>query len=210
VAPWTGKLSALRGLRVHFCAMKRKYELKARARRQAETRERIVEAAVELHTSVGPARTTISAIAERAGVERHTVYAHFADERKLFDACSTHWAERHPFPDLQLSLGIVDPETRLQAVLHDLYRWYEEVESDVAIFRRDAQVHELNAENVAEDDRRLAELADELARGRPRRKPVRAAIGHVLEFETWRSLVRRQELSLKQAVESMTRLVASV
>jgi AcrR family transcriptional regulator len=190
--------------------MKRKYELKERARRQAATRERIVEAAVGLHTSVGPARTTISAIAERAGVERHTVYAHFADERKLFEACSAHWAERHPFPDLERSLAIADPQTRLQAVLRDLYRWYEEVESDLAIFRRDAQVHELNAEIIAEDDRRLGELADELARGRPRRKPVRASTGHVLEFETWRSLVRRQELSLKQAVEAMTRLVASV
>ena len=71
--------------------MKRRYELKERARRQAETRQRIVDAAVELHTSVGPARTTISAIAERAGVERHTVYAHFPDEPTLFRACSTHW-----------------------------------------------------------------------------------------------------------------------
>ena len=190
--------------------MKRKYELKERARRQAETRERIVEAAVDLHTSVGPARTTISAIAERAGVERHTVYAHFADERKLFEACSAHWAERHPFPDLGRSLGISDPEKRLQAVLRDLYRWYEEVESDVAIFRRDAQVHELNAEIVAEDDRRLAELADELARGWPRRKPVRASIGHVLEFETWRSLVRRHGLSRRSAVDAMLALVDSV
>jgi AcrR family transcriptional regulator len=190
--------------------MKRKYELKERARRQAETRDRIVEAAVELHTSVGPARTTISAIAERAGVERHTVYAHFADERTLFEACSAHWAERHPFPDVGNSLAIEDPEARLRAVLRKLYRWYEGVEADVAIFRRDAQVHELNAEIIAEDDRKLAELADELARGWPRRKPVRGTIGHVLEFETWRSLVRRQGLSLKQAVEAMLRLVASV
>src|SRR3954465_10921768 len=119
---------------IHWCAMKRPYQLKQRAQRQAETRQRIVEAAVELHTSVGPARTTISAIAQRAGVERHTVYAHFADERKLFEACSAHWAERHPFPDLERSLGIGDAETRLKAVLRDLYRWYEEVEGDVAIF----------------------------------------------------------------------------
>jgi AcrR family transcriptional regulator len=190
--------------------MKRKYELKERARRQSETRNRIIEAAVELHTSVGPARTTISAIAQRAGVERHTVYAHFADERMLFEACSSHWAERHPFPDVESSLAIDDPEARLRAVLRALYRWYAHVEGDVAIFRRDAQVHELNAEIIAEDDRKLAELADELARGRPRRKPVRATIGHVLEFETWRSLVRRQDLSLTQAVEAMLRLVASV
>ncbi len=190
--------------------MKRRYELKERARRQAETRERIVEAAVELHTSVGPARTTISAIAQRAKVERHTVYAHFADERTLFAACSAHWAARHPFPDPDGWAAIEDPQARLRAALRDLYRWYEEVESDVAIFRRDAQVHELNAEIIAEDDRKLAQLAGELMRGLPRRKTVRAAVGHALEFETWRSLVHRQGLSSPQAVDAMLRLVASV
>jgi AcrR family transcriptional regulator len=189
--------------------MKRKYKLKRRAERQAETRRRIVEAAVELHSAVGPAKTTISAIAEHAGVQRHTVYAHFPDERTLFRACSTHWAARHTFPDLAGWTAIEDPQARLRAVLDDLYRWYEEVEPDVAIFRRDAQVHELNAEIIAEDDRRLAEIADGLARGLPRRKSIRAAIGHTLEFETWRSLVRRQGLSRKQAVDAMVRLAAS-
>ena len=195
--------------RVHCCAVKRRYELKERARRQAETRRRIVEAAVELHTSVGPARTTVSAVAERAGVQRHTVYAHFADERKIFEACTAHWSDRHPFPDLASSAAIDDPDARLRAALQALYAWYEEVEADVAIFRRDAQVHELNAEVIAEWDRMLVAFADELARGRPRRKTVRAAIGHALEFETWRSLARRQTLTRKQAVDAMLQLVAT-
>ena len=190
--------------------MKRKYELKERALRQAATRERIVEAAVDLHTTVGPARTTISAIAERAGVERHTVYAHFADERRLFDACTAHWEARHPFPDPTRWTAGADPDVRLRTALQDVYRWYEEIEADMAIFRRDAQVHELNAEVVAAYDRELAEFADGLARGRPRRKTVRGAIGHALEFETWRSLVRRQGLSRGQAVDAMVRLVESV
>jgi AcrR family transcriptional regulator len=189
--------------------VKRKYELKERARRQAETRQRIVEAAVDLHTSVGPARTTVSAIAERAGVERHTVYAHFADERRLFEACTSHWAARHPFPDPASSLAADDPGVRLRSVLQAVYGWYEGVEEEVAIFRRDAQVHELNAEVIAGYDRHLAALADALARGLPRRKSVRAAIGHALEFETWRSLVRRQGLTQRQAVDSMLRLVTS-
>jgi AcrR family transcriptional regulator len=189
--------------------MKRKYELKERARRQAETRQRIVEATVALHTSIGPARTTISAIAERAGVERHTVYAHFPDERALFGACSAHWKARHPFPDPAGWTALDDPQTRLGAALNDVYRWYEQVEDDLAIVRRDAPVHELDGEIVAEDDRELALLADSLARGLPRRKPVRAAIGHALDFETWRSLVRRQGLSRKQAVDAMLRLVTS-
>ena len=187
--------------------MNRKYELKERARRQAETRQRIVEATVELHTSIGPARTTISAVAAKAGVERHTVYAHFPDERRLFEACTAHWAARHPFPDPRAWTDVDGGEARLRAALLALYGWYEDVEPELAIFRRDAQVHELNAEVIAEDDRKLAELADALARDWPRRKAVRAAVGHALEFETWRSLARRQGLSRRQAVDAMTQLV---
>jgi AcrR family transcriptional regulator len=189
--------------------VKRKYELKARARRQAETRERIVEAAVDLHTTVGPARTTFAAIAQRAGVQRHTVYAHFADERRLFEACTAHWEARHPFPDAASWTAIDDPQTRLQTALGDVYGWYESVETELAIFRRDAQVHELNAEVIARYDGYFAALADGLARGWPRRKTVRAAVGHALEFETWRSLASRQALSRRQAVDSMVRLVAT-
>jgi AcrR family transcriptional regulator len=188
---------------------KRKYELKERARRQAETRQRIVEAAVDLHASVGPARTTVSAIAKRAGVERHTVYAHFPDERRLFEACTSHWEARHPFPD-PARWTAADPDDRLRTALDEVYGWYEEVESDLAVFRRDAEVHELDAEVMAGYDRGLAAVADGLARGRPRRRSVRAAIGHALAFETWRSLVRREGLTRAQAVDAMVKLVAAV
>ena len=194
---------------IHWCVMKRRYELKERARRQAETRQQIVEAAVALHTSIGPARTTISAIAARAGVERHTVYAHFPDERTLFRACSTHWRGQHPRPDVKRWLKLDAPELRLGRVLADLYGWYDEVESHLAVIRRDASLVEANAEVLAETDEAARELADALARGWPRRRTVRAAIGHALEFETWRSLVRRQGLSRKQAVDAMLRLTES-
>ena len=190
--------------------MKRRYELKERARRQAETKQRIVEATVELHTSVGPARTTISAIAERAGVERHTVYAHFPDDRTLFRACSTHWRGQHPRPDVQRWLELDVPEQRLRGVLSDVYAWYEDVAPDLEVLLRDAPLVPAQAEAMAETAELTGELADDLARDWPRRKTVRAAIGHALEFETWRSLVRRQGLSRKQAVEAMLRLVGSV
>ena len=189
--------------------MKRKYEQKERARRQAQTRQRIVEAAVDLHTSIGPARTTISGIAQRAGVERHTVYAHFPEESTLFRACSEHWEARHPLPDLEPLAAIEDPARRLRRALGDLYAWYESVEDDLALFLRDASVVPANAEVLAEMTLPLANLADGLAQGRPRRKSVKAAIGHALEFETWRSLVRRQGLARSQAVDAMTRLVES-
>ena len=190
--------------------MNRKYELKERARRQAQTRQRIVEAAVELHTSVGPARTTIKGIAERAGVERHTVYAHFPDDHTLFRACSEHWESRHPLPDLEALAGIEDPARRLRRALGDMYAWYESVEADLALFVRDASVVPANAEVLEEMTAGLASLADALAQGWPRRKSVRAAIGHALEFETWRSLVRRQGLTRPQAVDVVTSLVSSV
>jgi AcrR family transcriptional regulator len=188
--------------------MKRKYELKERARRQAQTRQRIVEAAVELHTSVGPAQTTISGIAQRAGVERHTVYAHFPDEGVLFRACSRHWTAQHPMPDPETLAGPDDPVRRLRRALGDMYAWYESVEADLALFARDAAV--VPAGVRGELTGRIAAVADAAARGWPRRKTVRAAIGHALEFETWRSLVRRQGLSRAQAVDAMTTLVSSV
>jgi AcrR family transcriptional regulator len=190
--------------------MKRKYELKERARRQAETRQRIVDAALDLHTSVGPGKTTISAISQRAGVERHTVYAHFPDERLLFRACSAHWQAGHPVPDFALLALVEDPVQRLHRSVDEMYAWYESVESDLVLFLRDASLVPAQAELLAEFAVQLAEFADAIARGWPRRKTVRAAIGHAIDFETWRSLVGRQGLSRRQAVDAMLKLVAGV
>ena len=189
--------------------MTRKYELKERARRQAETRQRIVEAAVDLHTSLGPARTTISAIAERAGVERHTVYAHFPGERELFAACSQHWRRANPFPDADAWDGIADPKRRLRVALDEIYAWYEAHAPEIQPLRRDAASHALSAEYVGAFDRRVAGLARDLAASFGRGRRLRAAVGHALQFETWRSLTR-QGLTRRGAVELMVRFVASV
>jgi AcrR family transcriptional regulator len=190
--------------------MKRKYELKRRAERLGETRNRIVEATVDLHTTVGPAHTTISAVAERAGVQRHTVYSHFPTETDLFAACSAHWAALHPFPAATAWTTIGDPEQRLRAALGAVYEWYETVGHDLDVFRRDARVHESTAKLVAKREARLLDLRDALSEGWPRRKAVRAALAHALELETWDSLVRRHGLSRQQAVDAMLRFVASV
>jgi AcrR family transcriptional regulator len=190
--------------------MTRTYTLRKRAEKQAETRQRIVDAAVALHTSVGPAHTTITAIADRAGVERHTVYAHFPDERALFRACSSHWRAQHPRPDAAAFAQISDPRRRLRTALHAMYSWYASVEDDLALFVRDASLLPVGAETLAETSAQIGALADLLARGWPRRKRTRAAIGHALEFETWRSLVRRQGLSQKQAVDAMSAFVAGI
>ena len=104
--------------------MARKYEMSRRAEQVEQTRLRITEAAVELHGSVGPARTTISAVAERAGVDRLTVYRHFPDEQALFAACSRHWRALNPPPDPARWAAIGDPAARLAQALDELYCWF--------------------------------------------------------------------------------------
>src|SRR5574338_953159 len=100
---------------------KRKYELKKRAEEMAETHRRITEAAIELHGTVGPSRTTLSAVAERAGVERRTLYRHFPTEADLFAACATHYFTSNPWPALDHWRAIDDPRERLEYALDELY-----------------------------------------------------------------------------------------
>src|SRR5512144_370902 len=131
---------------VHASAMKlmaRTYTLKRRAEQQAETRQRIVEAAVDLHGTVGPARTTFSMVAERAGVQRHTLYAHFPDERSLLMACSALALERDPPPDPAPWRSIDDRYERLRAGLSEIYAWYERNADLTGCVLRDAESHPL-------------------------------------------------------------------
>jgi AcrR family transcriptional regulator len=189
---------------------KRKYELKVRAERQRETRRRIVEAAVELHGSVGPARTTVTEIAKRAGVERPTVYRHFPDDAALFDACSSHWAERNPLPATAPLPSIADPEERVRLALTALYDYYGGVEGMLSNVTRDAP---LLPELAAVGERRrgyLAELERLLGAGWPPsgRKARRAMIALALDFPTW-TLLRDRGLDNRAAAASMARAVAS-
>src|SRR5215212_3062074 len=106
----------------------RKYQKKRRLEQEAETRQRIVEAMVALHREVGPARTTISSIAERAGVERLTVYRHFPDDRSMFEACTSHYATQVPGPDPAAWAGMEEPAERLRAALLSFYDYYRRAE----------------------------------------------------------------------------------
>jgi len=191
--------------------MTRKYELKRRAERQEETRRRIVEATVGLHESVGPARTTVSAVAERAGVQRLTVYRHFPDERALLSACSGHWVAANPAPDPTPWRKVRDPEERLTGALAAVYAYYAGTEPMLANLVRDAPKMPALAELLGPYDQYLAVVRDLLAagwgvRGR-RRELLLAAVGHALDFATWRSLVRGRGLEEEMAVELMVRLV---
>ncbi len=188
----------------------RTYELKRRAERQEETRRRIVSAAVELHATIGPARTTVQAIAEKAGVTRPTVYAHFPDTRSLLLACSGHVRETVPPPDPSPWRAIADPSERLEAALRALFAYYEQLEPLLDNVQRDAAVMPLVAEMNAYRIRYLEEVRDLLLEGWPvrgeARARVRRAIGHALEFRTWQSLVRRQGCTPGEAVRLMVGL----
>jgi AcrR family transcriptional regulator len=191
----------------------RTYELKRRAERQQETRRRIVEAAVELHTTLGPSRTTVSEIAERAGVTRPTVYAHFPDARSLFQACSAHVRATVPPPDPSPWRSISDPGQRLETALRDLYGYYERLEPLLENVQRDAAVMPIVAEMNAYRVRNLEEIRDLLleawtTRGGARAR-LRRAIGHALEFRTWQSLVRRQGSRTNEAIQLMLTFVCA-
>jgi len=167
--------------------MTRTYTLKRRAEQQAETRKRIVEAAVELHGSIGPAATTISMVAERAGVQRHTFYAHFPDERSLLMACSGLALERDPLPDPDEWLDEPPGGSRLKAGLGEIYGWYERNAQLSACVLRDAEHHQPTQEAVAlrmapTFGRAVAVLGEGLSR------QARALLAVALDFGSWRAL----------------------
>ena len=171
---------------------KRKYELKRRAEQVGETRRRITEAAIDLHGSVGPARTTLSAVAERAGVERRTLYRHFPTETDLFEACSSHYFAANPWPDPGAWSRVRDPRERLERALEELYAYYERTEPMLNNVLRDAETLDFAREAIAPMDEYLDEAAELLTTGRGargrRRELLRGALRHALDFSTWRSM----------------------
>ncbi|MDQ4077206.1 MAG: TetR/AcrR family transcriptional regulator [Chloroflexota bacterium] len=191
--------------------MGRKYQLKRRAEHQEETRRRIVEAAVELHESVGVAHTTIRAIAERAGVERATVYRHFPDERSLFTACTGHYLAANPPPDPAPLQRIADPTQRLQVGLAEIYAYHRRTEKMTSKAQRDLPQFPVLAEVLAPYDEQWARIGEVLAAGwqtqKDTSKLMRAAIGHAMNFQTWRSLARAEELDDTEAVRLMVAMI---
>lgn len=188
--------------------MTRVYVQKRRAEQQAETRQRIVEAAVELHGSIGPAQTTFTMVAQRAGVQRHTLYAHFPDERSLLLACSGLVFQRDPFPDAEAWRSLEDRKERLRTGLRAVYDWYERNADLAACVLRDAEHHTLTREvNEMRQGPPMAACREVLGADLSVRQ--RALLQVALNFFTWRTLVRESGLKQGAAVAAMVQAVDS-
>lgn len=190
----------------------RTYRLGRRVDAMTETRQRITEATVQLHGTVGPARTTISSIAELAGVQRQTVYRHFPAEEELFAACSAHYWERHPWPDPASWRSGDSVHARIAEALARFYAFYADVEPMLANVLRDAPVvpyiEKVGLASYAEFlDGIARDLVATCAPPRDNRKAVAAAVRHALAFSTWQSLVRENRLSRRAAVELMSAMI---
>jgi AcrR family transcriptional regulator len=198
--------------------MKRgKYELKKRAERQEETRLRIARATLELHEILGPALTTRSAIAERAGVSRPTVYSHFPDELSLGKACSSLEMSDNPLPDPRPWQEIGDPEERLRVALGELYAYFRRREGLWANILRDQEMP-----LTSDDPKAHAEIMEPIFSHWGRMKQslstgwgksnessplMLSAIGLAIDFQTWRAMARTQGLRDEQAIELMVGMV---
>ena len=189
----------------------RRYRKTRRAELEEQTRKRITESAAALHEELGPARTSISAVADRAGVRRSTVYRHFPDEEALFAACSSHWGEANPPPDPGAWAAIEDPAERTETALRELYAFYGRTEGMFTSLLRDEPLVPIVHRLMGDYYGYLAAVQDILVAGRGLRgraaRRTRASIGHALAFGTWRSLTREQGLGAGDAVALMCALV---
>jgi AcrR family transcriptional regulator len=190
---------------------RRQYQMSRRAESQRETRLRITKSAVELHGTLGPSKTTMSAVAEHAGVRRSTLYRHFPDEAALFEACSAHWAASNPPPDPSGWSAIASPDERLSNALEELYAFYGRTAPMLENLFRDEHAMPIVAERFALFHAYLAAVLDMLLAGRRLRgaaqRRVKAALGHAIAFSSWRSLVIEQGLEPYEASSLMCALV---
>jgi len=187
--------------------------MKRRAELEAQTKQRITESAVALHGSLGPARTSMKAVAEHARVPRSTLYRHFPDEEALFGACSAHWGTENPPPDVSVWAKIGDPGERLEAALGELYAYYRRAGGMLDKLLRDEAQVPIVAKFFAPYHQLMEAITEILMRGRglrgKARDRTRAAIGHAISFRTWQQLTEEAGLGDEEAAELMRRLAGA-
>lgn len=193
-------------------AKSRSYRMTRRADQVHETRQRIVEATVRLHGTMGPAQTSIAAIADEAGVTRLTVYRHFSDDESLLEACSSHWRATQKLPDIERWKSTPDPEERLRLGLSQLYGFYQGGREMLRLVHRDSEAlppGRSQAQRNEAANQRAVLVQPFRARG-ARRRRLEAVIGHAISFSTWQSLCSQQGLSTRNAVDLMVVFVLEV
>ena len=188
-------------------ARKRKYELRKRADKQAETRRRIVEATVMFHSTIGPARTTVVDICREAGIQRTTFYRHFPDELSLFKECKALLGHERPLPDPDGCAAIADPIGRLRSGLTSAYAYYRHNEQPMAAIIRDSEVMPAGGTFFQFADRLRDVMAAAWTAKGKRQARILAACGHAADFQAWRSMARKQGLSDADVIDAMVALV---
>lgn len=174
------------------------------------TRERITRAAVELHGTIGPAATTMSAVAGLAGVTRATLYRHYPNEDALFTACSADWLAANPRPDPAGWASIANPVRRLSAALAELYAYYRSTEQMRTNLLRDiAVIPERFRPGIVGFPPAAVQVLEASWPGLSEAHLRHAAIGHAVAFETWRSLAK-EGLTDEEAAELMVRFVTCI
>ena len=187
--------------------MKRSYQLKQGAEAQSQTRQRIVDAAIELHQAKGLAATSVNDIAERAKVAKVTVYRHFPDEETLVNACSGHYFHNHPFPDPENWRHIKDPHDRLRHGLSETYAYHRTTEPMIARVLGEARDMPIMEPYHAHWQKAVDVLAAAFQGSAKSERLLTAALALALSFDTWRHLVRSHDLTDDQAIVLMMRLV---
>lgn len=198
--------SGCQAFNAHWSAVRRRrYTLRRRAASQAETHQRIVEAAVKLHRRLGPARTSLSAVAELAGVQRHTLYRHFPDEAALLRACGAHFIGSHPLPDTSSWLALPAGPERLRIGLAELYAYYAANRDMIGNVLRDADILPVGGALRGG----IAERTEALAEGWRTARPaaLRAAVRLATNFHAWRALAESAKLGPAMAAELMSDMV---
>lgn len=189
----------------------RKYQKSRRIELEEETRLRIVRALVALHGSIGPARTTVRAVAEAAGVQRSTVYRHFPDEPSMYAACSAHWTAEHPFPDPGAWLRIEDPTERTRTAIDELYAFYARGAGMLENIFRDESLVEALAPPITAFREYLGVARDAILAGCASTgrdlAVARGVVGHAVAFSTWRSLTAENGLDHEDAVSVMVETI---
>ena len=184
------------------------YRMTRRAAASAETRRRIVDAAIALHAEKGVLGTTWPDIAKRADVALGTVYRHFPGLDQLVPACTSENAVRMRPPGASLLVGVTRPEERIGRFVEELFAFYGR--SAPWTPRAGIDRHQLPVLDTILSRREagLKALVEEtLGPLRRRRHALDAALA-LTDFGVWRSLTR-SGLSTEAAARLITEVLVT-